>query len=161
MDGHKYHQIQNANIDNHFDITGNLVFNPEVESLQPAVDKLIASGVNKIIALGHSGIDTDMDIAQHVQGIDIVVGGHTNTFMYTGKNLFLFLKYFIGLTDFRVTVLKSNLLLILASFNWVVFAPIIPCCSLSHPIFRPFPIYHHLSSILHIFLVVSIFLVVW
>ncbi|XP_033635326.1 snake venom 5'-nucleotidase-like [Asterias rubens] len=68
-----------------FSKSGNLVFNPEVESLQPAVDKLIASGVNKIIALGHSGIDTDMDIAQHVQGIDIVVGGHTNTFMYTGS----------------------------------------------------------------------------
>lgn len=41
-------------------------------------------GVNKIIALGHSGFTVDKDIARKVRGVDVVVGGHTNTFLYTG-----------------------------------------------------------------------------
>lgn len=41
-------------------------------------------GVNKIIALGHSGFAVDKNIAQKVKGVDVVIGGHTNTFLYTG-----------------------------------------------------------------------------
>ncbi|KAG8444817.1 hypothetical protein GDO86_009827 [Hymenochirus boettgeri] len=62
-----------------------LVFENEITALQPHVDKLLTLGVNKIIALGHSGFETDKLIAQKVKGIDVVVGGHTNTFLYTGS----------------------------------------------------------------------------
>lgn len=61
------------------------MFEDEIEALQPQVDKLIDLGVNKIIALGHSGFMVDQQIAQKVRGVDIVVGGHTNTFLYTGN----------------------------------------------------------------------------
>ncbi|XP_028578749.2 5'-nucleotidase [Podarcis muralis] len=61
-----------------------LTFEDEVTALQPQVDKLITLGVNKIIALGHSGFTVDKNIAQKVRGVDVVVGGHTNTFLYTG-----------------------------------------------------------------------------
>ncbi|XP_075779956.1 5'-nucleotidase isoform X2 [Pelodiscus sinensis] len=61
-----------------------LIFEDEVKALQPHVDKLTTLGVNKIIALGHSGFSVDQKIAQKVRGIDIVIGGHTNTFLYTG-----------------------------------------------------------------------------
>ncbi|KAF5885871.1 5'-nucleotidase-like isoform X1, partial [Clarias magur] len=61
-----------------------LHFEDEVASLQREVDKLITLGVNKIIALGHSGFETDKEIAKKVRGVDVVVGGHTNTFLYTG-----------------------------------------------------------------------------
>ncbi|XP_059587780.1 5'-nucleotidase isoform X2 [Alligator mississippiensis] len=61
-----------------------IMFEDEIEALQPQVDKLIDLGVNKIIALGHSGFMVDQQIAQKVRGVDIVVGGHTNTFLYTG-----------------------------------------------------------------------------
>ncbi|KAM4772238.1 5'-nucleotidase [Rhinophrynus dorsalis] len=61
-----------------------LVFEDEISALQPQVDKLLTLGVNKIIALGHSGFETDKLIAQKVKGVDVVVGGHTNTFLYTG-----------------------------------------------------------------------------
>ena len=44
-------------------------------------------GINKIIALGHSGITKDMEIAAKVRGVDVVIGGHTDTFLYTGKKL--------------------------------------------------------------------------
>ena len=60
----------------------------EVSSIQAEVDRLIAvEGVNKIIALGHSGFEVDLKIARQVRGMDIVVGGHSNTFMYTGKKI--------------------------------------------------------------------------
>uniref|UniRef100_A0A8D2KW63 Snake venom 5'-nucleotidase n=1 Tax=Varanus komodoensis TaxID=61221 RepID=A0A8D2KW63_VARKO len=61
-----------------------LVFEDEVVALQPQVDKLTTLGVNKIIALGHSGFTVDKRIAQKVKGVDVVIGGHTNTFLYTG-----------------------------------------------------------------------------
>lgn len=48
------------------------------------MNNLTAMGVNKIIALGHSGFTVDKNIAQKVKGVDVVVGGHTNTFLYTG-----------------------------------------------------------------------------
>lgn len=63
----------------------NLVFEDEITALQPEVDKLKTLNVNKIIALGHSGFEMDKLIAQKVRGVDIVVGGHSNTFLYTGN----------------------------------------------------------------------------
>ncbi|KAB5517182.1 hypothetical protein PHYPO_G00186770 [Pangasianodon hypophthalmus] len=61
-----------------------LRFEDEVTVLQHEVDKLITLGVNKIIALGHSGFETDKEIAKKVRGVDVVIGGHTNTFLFTG-----------------------------------------------------------------------------
>lgn len=55
-----------------------------MSALQPVVDKLMTLGVNKIIALGHSGFTVDRLIARKVSGVDLVIGGHTNTFLYTG-----------------------------------------------------------------------------
>nr|XP_008530440.1 PREDICTED: 5'-nucleotidase [Equus przewalskii] len=63
----------------------NLVFEDEITALQPEVDKLKTLNVSKIIALGHSGFEMDKLIAQKVKGVDVVVGGHSNTFLYTGK----------------------------------------------------------------------------
>ncbi|CAB1342768.1 unnamed protein product [Coregonus sp. 'balchen'] len=63
----------------------NLVFEDEIDALQPQVDKLITLGVNMIIALGHSGFVTDKEIARRVKGVDVVIGGHSNTFLYTGE----------------------------------------------------------------------------
>ncbi len=48
---------------------------------QNEVDKLTAEGVNKIILLTHIGYGADVAVAQGVSGVDVVVGGHTNTFL--------------------------------------------------------------------------------
>ncbi|PIK48688.1 hypothetical protein BSL78_14452 [Apostichopus japonicus] len=64
--------------------TGDLIFLPEVDAIQAEVDILLASDVTIIIALGHSGIDIDLEIARKVRGVDVVVGGHSDTFLYTG-----------------------------------------------------------------------------
>uniref|UniRef100_A0A3P9LLI0 5'-nucleotidase n=1 Tax=Oryzias latipes TaxID=8090 RepID=A0A3P9LLI0_ORYLA len=61
-----------------------LRFEDEVSALQLQVDKLQTLGINKIIALGHSGFTVDKEIAKRVRGVDVVIGGHTNTFLYTG-----------------------------------------------------------------------------
>lgn len=65
-----------------------LQFEEEVSALQNEVNKLTTLGITKIIALGHSGFDTDKEIAKRVKGVDVVVGGHTNTFLYTGTRKF-------------------------------------------------------------------------
>ncbi|CAL9691934.1 unnamed protein product [Knipowitschia caucasica] len=61
-----------------------LHFEDELSALQRTVDKLQTLGVNKIIALGHSGFSVDQRIGRQVSGVDVVIGGHSNTFLYTG-----------------------------------------------------------------------------
>jgi 5'-nucleotidase len=48
---------------------------------QGFVDALEAEGVNKIILLSHLGHPEDLRVAENVEGIDIIVGGHTNTLL--------------------------------------------------------------------------------
>lgn len=57
----------------------NVKFKDDVESAQKAVDELTAKGVNKIIALSHLGYPEDQVLAKEVDGIDIIVGGHSHT----------------------------------------------------------------------------------
>ncbi|KAH8372730.1 hypothetical protein KR009_004049 [Drosophila setifemur] len=63
----------------------NLVYKKEVPAINKETKKLLYVGVNIIIALGHSGYITDMDIARHCPDVDIVVGGQSHTFLYSGK----------------------------------------------------------------------------
>ncbi|KRX51256.1 5'-nucleotidase, partial [Trichinella sp. T6] len=60
-------------------------FEDEIQVLTRFAAQLKEEGVNMIIAVGHSGIQMDRLICQKVPNIDIVVGGHTNTFLYSGK----------------------------------------------------------------------------
>jgi len=56
---------------------------------QPAVESVIAgaSGVDVWIALGHSGIDFDITLASNVPELDIIIGGHSHTFLWTESTL--------------------------------------------------------------------------
>ncbi|KAL4216528.1 5'-nucleotidase [Mactra antiquata] len=58
-------------------------FGDEVECIKTEVNALKSQGINKIIALGHSGFLTDQEVAA-IDDVDLVVGGHTNTFLYNG-----------------------------------------------------------------------------
>ena len=50
-----------------------------------SIDQILpAEGVDILIAVGHSGIEKDKEIAAGVEDIDVVVGGHSNTFLYSG-----------------------------------------------------------------------------
>lgn len=63
--------------------TGSLAFNDEVNSVRTEVERLTGQGINKIIAVGHAGFEVDKKIAK-IPNVDIVVGGHSNTFLYSG-----------------------------------------------------------------------------
>lgn len=56
----------------------------EIDCLRKNVKELKDKGVDIIIGLGHSGYARDLEIAKAVEGLDLIVGGHTNTFLYNG-----------------------------------------------------------------------------
>ncbi|XP_030029332.2 uncharacterized protein LOC115446696 [Manduca sexta] len=58
----------------------------EVEALNIEVKRLQSQGIKIIIALGHSGYLKDLEIAKKVEGVDLVIGGHTNTFLWNGTS---------------------------------------------------------------------------
>lgn len=62
---------------------GDVTFDDEVSSAQAAVDALTAQGVDKVIALTHMGYTEDQALASQVSGIDVIIGGHSHTFLYT------------------------------------------------------------------------------
>lgn len=64
----------------------NIEFLDEVQSVRNCTQSLKNNGINIIIALGHAGITMDLKIAREVEDVDVVVGGHTNTFLYTGQS---------------------------------------------------------------------------
>ncbi|WP_082434134.1 bifunctional metallophosphatase/5'-nucleotidase [Devosia sp. A16] len=63
----------------------NVAFESVTEYVKGAVDALEGAGINKIIVVSHIGYNVDQDLAKAVSGIDVIVGGHTHTFLGTGK----------------------------------------------------------------------------
>jgi len=59
----------------------NVTFTPPAEAVAAEVKNLQAQGINKIIVLSHSGYAVDIDVAKKVEGIDVIVGGHSNTLL--------------------------------------------------------------------------------
>jgi 5'-nucleotidase/UDP-sugar diphosphatase len=59
----------------------NVTFNT-IEAILPSViDELDVMGINKIIALSHAGFGRDCQVASTVSGLDVIVGGHSHTFL--------------------------------------------------------------------------------
>ncbi|KAM3965771.1 protein 5NUC-like isoform 1-T1 [Aphomia sociella] len=56
----------------------------EVIAIKKEVAILKQQGIKIFIALGHSGFTKDLEIAEKVEDIDLVIGGHTNTFLWNG-----------------------------------------------------------------------------
>ncbi|KZZ48965.1 bifunctional metallophosphatase/5'-nucleotidase [Thalassolituus sp. HI0120] len=61
--------------------TGDVTFFNMAESAQNTVNELQARGINKIIALTHIGTAKDIELAEKVNGIDVIVGGHSHTLL--------------------------------------------------------------------------------
>ncbi len=59
----------------------NIRFIDPIEAVRREIAKLSGQGINRIIVLSHSGYDTDQRIAAMVDGIDVIVGGHSNTLL--------------------------------------------------------------------------------
>jgi 5'-nucleotidase len=56
-----------------------ITFTNYIEAARKAVADLKAQGVNKIIALTHIGITFDRELARQVDGIQVIIGGHSHT----------------------------------------------------------------------------------
>jgi 5'-nucleotidase/UDP-sugar diphosphatase len=56
-----------------------VTFTNYIEAARKSVAELKAQGVNKIIALTHIGITFDRELARQVDGIQVIIGGHSHT----------------------------------------------------------------------------------
>jgi 5'-nucleotidase/UDP-sugar diphosphatase len=59
----------------------NVVFKNIEASVASAVAELEGMGINKIVALSHAGFGRDKDVAAAVDGLDVIVAGHTHTYL--------------------------------------------------------------------------------
>ncbi|XP_014477409.1 PREDICTED: apyrase isoform X2 [Dinoponera quadriceps] len=69
--------------------TENLKFLDEVETVNAEAQRLKEKGVDIIIVLSHCGLDVDRVTAAKCPLIDVIVGGHSHTFLYTGTPPFI------------------------------------------------------------------------
>lgn len=62
-----------------------LKFKDEIESLNETIKIIKARhpDIDKFIGLSHSGIDHDQKTCEEVPEMDLIVGGHSHTFLYT------------------------------------------------------------------------------
>lgn len=59
----------------------NIKFTDPAEAVRAEIAKLAGEGIDRIIVLSHSGYRVDQRVAALVDGIDVIVGGHSNTFL--------------------------------------------------------------------------------
>jgi 5'-nucleotidase / UDP-sugar diphosphatase len=62
--------------------TGEIEFLDPYQTAQEMVDILQGEGAEIIVAITHSGIDEDLELARSVTGIHVIVGGHSHTALY-------------------------------------------------------------------------------
>ncbi len=60
-------------------------FSSARETLSEEAKKLEAQGVKCIIALTHLGLPADKQLARSVDGVDVIVGGHTHSYLGPGS----------------------------------------------------------------------------
>ena len=60
-------------------------FERAASALSATVKELEARGVRHIIALTHLGLPADRELARTVEGVDIIVGGHTHSYLGPGS----------------------------------------------------------------------------
>jgi 5'-nucleotidase / UDP-sugar diphosphatase len=59
----------------------NIVMKDTVQSANESIAELNRKGVNKVILLSHLGFPADQELAGKVDGIDVIISGHTDTLM--------------------------------------------------------------------------------
>ena len=62
--------------------TGDVQFLDQHEVARWAVDELQEQGADVIVGITHSGVYEDQELAREVSGIDVIVGGHSDTALY-------------------------------------------------------------------------------
>jgi len=57
-------------------------FSPPALAVRREVARLTARGIDKVILLSHAGYSTDLELAAQIEGLDVIVGGHSHTLLH-------------------------------------------------------------------------------
>ncbi|KAK8756316.1 hypothetical protein V5799_000982 [Amblyomma americanum] len=68
-----------------FFFSGKVQILPEADSINAEIKVLMKKNISVFILVSHVGFDVDQQLAEKCPELDLIVGGHTNTFLYTGK----------------------------------------------------------------------------
>ncbi len=58
-----------------------VVFGDPADAVRREVERLTQEGIDKIIVLSHSGYEVEKRLAEAVDGVDVIVGGHSHTLL--------------------------------------------------------------------------------
>ncbi|KAG0205977.1 hypothetical protein BGX28_002527 [Mortierella sp. GBA30] len=61
-------------------------FTDPIPAVQKYVDELEAKGIKRILALSHNGYGPDMELAANTHGVDLIVGGHSHSYLGDASN---------------------------------------------------------------------------
>ncbi|MEZ4526584.1 MAG: metallophosphoesterase [Desulfobacterales bacterium] len=93
----------------------NITFLDEISTARQKVEELESQGINKIIVLSHMGYEEDIALAEAVEGIDVIVGGHSHTLLGNVQDLGLSPA---GLYPTRVYKKSGQDVCIVQSWEW-------------------------------------------
>ncbi len=96
----------------------NVTFSNPVTAVQQQVDQLTAQGVDKIVVLTHLGYQEDMALGQTIHGADVIVGGHSHTFLYSPPTAPVNGDVPAGPYPTAVTGMDGNPVLVVTAYNW-------------------------------------------
>jgi 5'-nucleotidase len=65
----------------------NTTFLNYIETAKKAVKKLRAVGIEKVVFLTHIGLDADISLAEQVDGVDVILGGHSQELFGDHRNV--------------------------------------------------------------------------
>lgn len=78
--------ISSALLIRQLEIFPTLLFLDPIPIVQKYIDELEAKGIKRIIALGHNGYGPDMELAAKTRGLDLIVGGHSHSYLGDPQN---------------------------------------------------------------------------
>ncbi|KAG9320478.1 hypothetical protein KVV02_002335 [Mortierella alpina] len=61
-------------------------FSDPIPAVQKYVDELQGKGIKRILALSHNGYGPDMELAANTHGVDLIVGGHSHSYLGDASN---------------------------------------------------------------------------
>ncbi|RKP06215.1 Metallo-dependent phosphatase-like protein, partial [Thamnocephalis sphaerospora] len=64
----------------------NIEFYDPAPPVQKVIDEIKAKGIKRIFAVSHNGYREDMDLAARTRGLDLIVGGHSHTYLSMDPN---------------------------------------------------------------------------
>ncbi|KAF8926284.1 hypothetical protein BGZ58_011313 [Dissophora ornata] len=91
----------------------NIAFTDPIPAVQKYVDELEAKGIKRIFGLSHNGYGPDMELAANTHGVDLIVGGHSHSYLGDPKN-----PNYEGPYPTVIKNLKGENTLVVQAFCW-------------------------------------------